>query len=273
MAPMAEESIYKLIPPVVDPKQKEPMYRSKFPKDVAPTASTFGMHGTSKPGVKNIGGALHEYMGPHAAKKPHATFGKPDNRPDPTNILRKTQHTLPPPKPFEYPAPVEPRPQLPDAKELAANAKAATRDAPVKNFVQANAVENILAAPKKPEPPVDWKKKPSFGKVPQYLINIKKEIEDEYEYMRAMAEAQAAAAPEGMRLMTNEEKDALILDLKKKWDAVNAEYQKTSTLSLASLDTIGKIKRKEQYEAQLAQLEKDIEKLSKPVIWVTNDTD
>jgi len=266
---MQEESIYKLIPPTVDPKAKDAMYRSKFPPNVAPTASTFGMHNTSKPGVKNVGGAMHEYPGPHPTVKPHATFGKPDNRPDPTNILRKTQRTLPQPKSFEYPAPVEPRPKLPDAKELT---KAATaQPAATKNFVQANAVENILSAPKKAEGPVDWRKKKDFGKIPQYLVNIKREIQDEYEYMRAMAEAQQAAEPEGMRLMSNEEKDALILDLKKKWDAVNSEYQKTSTLSLASLDTIGKIKRKEQYEAQLAQLEKDIEKLSKPVIWVHKD--
>lgn len=42
-------------------------------------------------------------------------------------------------------------------------------------------------------------------------------------------------------------------------------------LSLASLDTIGKVKRKEMYEAQLAQIEKDIEKLSKKVIYVADD--
>eukprot|EP00304_Pavlova_gyrans_P015809 CAMPEP_0206033506 /NCGR_PEP_ID=MMETSP1466-20131121/694_1 /ASSEMBLY_ACC=CAM_ASM_001126 /TAXON_ID=44452 /ORGANISM="Pavlova gyrans, Strain CCMP608" /LENGTH=267 /DNA_ID=CAMNT_0053407707 /DNA_START=48 /DNA_END=851 /DNA_ORIENTATION=+ len=261
------ESIYDLIPPVMQVREKDPMYQSKFPKDLVPTASTFGMHNTSKPGVKNVGGALADYDGPHPARKPHATFGKPDYRPDPTNILRKTKSELPEPKAFEYPLPVERRPSLPKAEELPKK----PLHPPPKNFVQANAVENILSQPKKPPPPVDWKKKPSFGKIPQYLVNIKKEIQDEYEYMRAMAEAQASAAPEGMRLMGNEEKDALILDLKKKWDAVNAEYQKTSTLSLASLDTIGKIKRKEQYEAQLAQIEKDIEKLSKPVIWIHKD--
>ena len=40
-------------------------------------------------------------------------------------------------------------------------------------------------------------------------------------------------------------------------------------LALASLDTIGKVKRKEMYEAQLAQIEKDIEKLSKKQVYVT----
>ena len=45
----------------------------------------------------------------------------------------------------------------------------------------------------------------------------------------------------------------------------------SSVLSLASLDTIGKVKRKEMYEAQLAQIEKDIEKLSKKVVYVADD--
>jgi hypothetical protein len=41
--------------------------------------------------------------------------------------------------------------------------------------------------------------------------------------------------------------------------------------SIKSLDTIGKVKRKEMYEAQLAQIEKDIEKLSRKVILVADD--
>lgn len=181
--------------------------------------------------------------------------------------------------------------------------------------MQANAIENILSAPKRQGGPVDWRKKPDFGRVPTYLKNIQKEIAEEHEYIRSMQEAQTAAAPPGMHLMPEEEKRELIIALKTKWDAVNTEYQKTSTLSLASLDTIGKVKRcvslppcrllpalhgtraphaphnhtaelyapvllgiwrlrlrrKESYEAQLAQIEKDIEKLSKPVIWVHDD--
>ena len=50
---------------------------------------------------------------------------------------------------------------------------------------------------------------------------------------------------------------------------VSQLYQGSSVLSLASLDTIGKVKRKEMYEAQLAQIEKDIEKLSKKMVYVT----
>ena len=60
-------------------------------------------------------------------------------------------------------------------------------------------------------------------------------------------------------------------NLKLKWDDVNKLYQASSVLSLESLDMIGKVKRKEQYEAQLAQIEKDIEKLSKKSVYVHDE--
>jgi len=135
-----------------------------------------------------------------------------------------------------------------------------------KNFITSNAVENILAVPKREEEGVDWLKKPHFGEVPPYLTKIKKEISDEYEYIKSMQ--QMDDGPSGMTQMPEEERQELIIALKKKWDAVNTTYQGSSVLSLASLDTIGKVKRKEMYEAQLSQIEKDIEKLSKKVVYV-----
>ena len=84
-------------------------------------------------------------------------------------------------------------------------------------------------------------------------------------------QAQQEAGPPGMRLLAEEEREALVDDLKKKWDEVNVTYQQTSVLDLASLDSIGKVKRKEQYEAQLAQIEKDIESLSKKSVYVRDD--
>ena len=74
-----------------------------------------------------------------------------------------------------------------------------------------------------------------------------------------------------MKLLGEEERLQLIDDLKAKWDKVNVTYQQSSVLSLASLDTIGKVKRKEMYEAQLAQIEKDIEKLSKKYVYVKDE--
>jgi hypothetical protein len=69
-----------------------------------------------------------------------------------------------------------------------------------KNFIVANAVENILAgmikysvfiimiiAPKLPtNTQKDFLKKKTYGKVPQFLQKIKREIEDEYQLVREM---------------------------------------------------------------------------------------
>ncbi len=50
-----------------------------------------------------------------------------------------------------------------------------------KNYIVANAVENILAAPKLPvNKDKDYLKKKNYGNCPKYLQKIKNEIEDEY---------------------------------------------------------------------------------------------
>ena len=56
-----------------------------------------------------------------------------------------------------------------------------------KNFVVANAVENILAAPKvvdRGQP--DYLRKSDFGKVPAYLKEVQREIEAENEFIEGM---------------------------------------------------------------------------------------
>lgn len=157
---------------------------------------------------------------------------------------------------------------MPTAAQLAADLKSKPPTELSKNFVTSNAVENILSVPKPRAKPVDWKAKPNYGKVPPYLQKIKKKISDEYEYIRSMQQSAEESGPEGMRQLEEGERLELIEQLKAKWDEVNATYQRTSVLSLAALDTIGKVKRKEKYEAQLAQIERDIEKLSKKVVFV-----
>ena len=151
-------------------------------------------------------------------------------------------------------------------------ASKAVKAAEPKNFVTSNAVENILAVPKRDAEPIDWLKKPNFGQTPPYLLKIKQEIADEYDYIRSMQQQDSGdGAPAGMRQLPEEERAGLVDALKAKWQDVNKAYQGSSVLSLASLDTIGKVKRKEMYEAQLAQIEKDIEKLSKKQVFVADD--
>merc|ERR1719408_1163668 len=87
-----------------------------------------------------------------------------------------------------------------------------------KNFVVANAVETILAAPKKlPEGAKDYLRKEDFGKVPKYLKLIKKDIEAEYDYIRQLQEEELEAKRSQMRQLTEEEREGLIQGLKAKW--------------------------------------------------------
>jgi len=94
-----------------------------------------------------------------------------------------------------------------------------------KNFIVANAVENILAAPKLPgNKDKDFLKKKNYGKTPQYLCNIKNEIEDEYNLVREMQIEEQAEEDRRKYLMPEEERAELIAALKKKWEVLHIEY-------------------------------------------------
>lgn len=274
-----QESIYNLVPQPVAVPQKAPLYRSKHPHNLPPTFSTFGMMGTSKPGYSNVAGSYEQPAATHQFTKEYSTFGKPG-----AGVKAPMEITLKgtgkgggavqlPDKveKFAYADSVPRKAPLPTKKELDDHKKQLAQTKEPKNFITSNAVENILSVPAREPDPVDWTKKPSFGKVPNYIKKIKADIAQEYDYIRTMQEAEVDAAPAGMRKLEEGEREGLVRQLKGKWDEINVAYQKTSVLNLNSLDTIGKVKRKEQYEAQLAQIERDIEKLSKKVVYVTLD--
>jgi hypothetical protein len=143
-----------------------------------------------------------------------------------------------------------------------------TADVPVmnlvaaKNFVVANAVENILASPKKLSARgKEYLNKEDFGKVPKYLTHIKQDIKAEYDYIQALQQQEQERLGSQVRPMDEAERVSLIAGLKEKWESVNTGYQAGTHLTI--LDTAGKVSRKEKHEASLAQIEKDIEKLNR----------
>jgi len=151
-----------------------------------------------------------------------------------------------------------------------------TSDMPVmnlvtsKNFVVANAVETILAAPKKvSQGAKDYLLKDDYGKVPKYLRHIKQDIDSEYEYIRQLQEQEDFERNSMTMAMPEDERCQLIDGLKAKWESVNTEYQGATHLTVP--DSAGKIYRKEKYEAQLAQIEKDIEKINRKGITIARD--
>jgi 23S rRNA pseudoU1915 N3-methylase RlmH len=123
---------------------------------------------------------------------------------------------------------------------------------------------------------VDYTKKPDYGRVPNYLDGVREEINREKEYINHLMEQQRQRRTQHhnvqqpqMRQLSEEERQEMVRNLKLKWNEVNREYQKTT--HIVNLDTRGKIRRKEEYEQHLAQLEKSIEKLSKEVVFVMDD--
>lgn len=138
-----------------------------------------------------------------------------------------------------------------------------------KNFVAANAVETILAVsgtrvPAKNDPPV-YRNKEDYGKVPRYLSQVKDEIERENtlieEFVRQNQQLVEDAEGSLAEPMDERERQELVNALKAKWDHVNAKYQKLCHNVV--FDTLGKVRRKETFEKELTQLEKDIAMLEK----------
>lgn len=136
-----------------------------------------------------------------------------------------------------------------------------------KNFIVANAVENILAAPKLPcTKEKDMLKKKTYGKVPKYVTKIKTEIEDEYNLVREMQIEEQNERDKQKMLMPEDERMELIAALKKKWEVLHKDFQKEA--HHGKLDTIGKKSRKQNLEKEMDQLEADIKKLTKNYIFV-----
>ncbi len=91
-----EESIYNLIPKERYEPPKPDRYKSKHAHDVVPTASTFCLKTTSKPGIANLNGEVRPEGGSHTHKGDGLTFGKPKGtlKPETTNFKKKGTGTM-----------------------------------------------------------------------------------------------------------------------------------------------------------------------------------
>jgi hypothetical protein len=107
-------------------------------------------------------------------------------------------------------------------------------------------------------------KKEDFGKIPTYLSQVKDEIRRENDMIDRYVKEQMGEieqSPETFEEMSEDERSQLLNSLKIKWEAVNAKYQRIT--HLVRFDTTGQVRRKEQLEGELQQLENDIEKLER----------
>jgi len=266
------ESIYSIIPPKEVKQEKLPMHRSSHNPKIPPSGSTFGQAQTSHPISTNIAGECNAKV---VADRGNRTMGKRagSHANDPRNFTKAGAQaskvaTLTQVK-KENPELLQPsklktkhRPDVPrKGEEPVMNLVTS------KNFIVANAVETILAAPKKvSQGAKDYLNKEDYGRVPKYLTHIKQDIDAEYDYINQLQQAEVEANRSQVQQLGEDERMRLIDGLKSRWESVNTEYQ--AGTHITKLDTIGKIKRKEKYEAELSQIEKDIERLNRRNIMV-----
>lgn len=129
------------------------------------------------------------------------------------------------------------------------------------NYIYDNAVEVINAkvpeSPKKYVNPLldeDPLKKKDYGKVKPYLLKIQKELKEKENLKKGDTVDEQKIAQE-----IEERRKTLLTELKEKYNEINKEYLKIS--HVVDINSVRKLKKKEIYEKQLNELEKDIRKL------------
>lgn len=219
---------------------------------------------TSKPGISNVNGDVAPQGSGHTNVGATGLWGKKlgQAKPDVKNFTKKGTGTMKLADVTKF--------QRTGAKKEAVPKK---NEKPImgltsdKNYIVANAVENILAAPKvKENKDRDYTKKKEYGKVPKYLTKIKNEIDQEYEMVREMQMEEEQQKDREKFMLLDNEREELIAALKKKWEVTHKTYQEITHVQ--KIDTVGLRRKKEQCEIDLKQLEKDIEKLSKKYIFI-----
>ncbi|TRZ04042.1 hypothetical protein DNTS_006378 [Danionella cerebrum] len=251
------ESIYTLIPREEQKTTKPPRYMSRFRDQVKLE--------------KNVNKSSSKTMGPAKVDVP-----------SPQKYLQKhsKEPKLPEKKNFKYEA-CEPHSKPPVPARTEKPLMGLYND---KNFIRTNAVENIMAVPKKPQPayadtkkgdkqPLEnsglvpkYIKKKDFGQTPEYLLqrreDVKKAQEEYDDYVKERMKEGA------MKQLSGEERHKILQSLKKNWDDLLHQYQGLSVV----IDTAPKKFRKEHLEQEMRQLEKDIELIERhKTIYIANN--
>ncbi|XP_067863238.1 enkurin isoform X2 [Heptranchias perlo] len=140
-----------------------------------------------------------------------------------------------------------------------------------KNFVRANVVDVKMSVPRKPVPIyVDTRRgnknllEPSgllptllyrkgFGKTPQYIIKRNEEEKKAQEEYDAYVKERIQQG--SMKLLTEDEREDVLLGLKQNWEELNHAFQGLSLL----IDTLSKQLYKQKLENKMKKLEQDID--------------
>jgi hypothetical protein len=309
------ESLYGWIEKPEVLVQKPAMYRSRHDPYTAPVGTTFGLQGTQRL-VGSTGNCL---------KSDARSFGKAKGQSSAAQdqFLKSTRRGPVPRSSAKFERSIRAKkPTVPRKSEAPIMGLKTT-----KNFVVANAVENILAgacrsgaaraffrrrrrrARAHPPPPISargrrplrstaahrplplfrrhrcnrhhrhhapraapvprqvgspamrYTEKRDYGKVPQYLDMVKRDIEEEQAILAEYFKDEAPVEEQQSGIvMSDGEREELVLQLKKQWGVMNSRFQLISHNTV--LDSVGKVRRKTELEKALDQLSADIKLLT-----------
>ncbi|CAK81507.1 unnamed protein product (macronuclear) [Paramecium tetraurelia] len=135
-----------------------------------------------------------------------------------------------------------------------------------RNFIATNKIDAILKSPKQEDEELNWLTKKDYGHIPLYLSQIKDHLQQSYLEEQENVKRQLEAQNDKLQLLSEEELKQIREGLKQRYDEVNKQYQQYTHLK--KFDTVGLKRRKEQFEKELIQLEKDMDKLKKPYVFV-----
>jgi len=239
------EHITSLIPQAMPPKIKPPRHVSKY-QPVVKTEASQNKH-------------VSKTMGPAKVKVS-----------EPANYLKKSDKALPEPSQATTSKKQSRKPKVPTRYEQNKVAEKTEKD-----FIKTNAIENITSVPRKPTAKYcdtkfgntndlltsglvpRYTMKEDFGKLPQYLVARNQEVRQAQErYDEYVAEELRARA---LEQIGTEQRAELLRGLKAKWDDLHQQFQGLSVVT----DTAPKKNRKERMEAQMSQLERDIDLLER----------
>ncbi|CBY11367.1 unnamed protein product [Oikopleura dioica] len=240
------EHVNGIIPQPIEKILKEKMHISKF----RPQAASEYRSG-AKP-CKTMGPAKVPLNKPENFLKKHET--RPGDGRDVVAKFIKNGETLKPPVPANAPF---------DSKQLLRSKK---------DFITKNALDVINARQRMPtEKIVDdvngqadkiecsglvpkYTKKKNFGKVPNYICIRKEHRAAAFQdYQNWIYEREALQ--QSVRILSEAERMEVVAGLKKNWEESNVRYQGLSVIT----DTAPKKKRKQKIEAEMKQLERDID--------------
>ena len=151
------------------------------------------------------------------------------------------------------------KPQVPSRDDIPTKGLQQTS----KDYVHSNAIEVINSLPgKRKEIEIPYWEREDYGKVPAYLETVKAEIEKEKKLVdKYVSDQFGNEGHQEQEVMDELVRRDLFNKLKQSWGEVNTEYQKYCH---KAPDTPGDIRRKAAQEAELKQLEDDLEMLGRP---------